>query len=662
MTLDYPWYFVLFCLLLGALYAGVMYFVARKAFGTRLRWLLAALRMLAVSAIAFLLLAPMMRRTVHERQHPLVVLAADRSLSVAESADSAFTLQPLAERLDGDFRTVHATNEDKPHQTDLGALLDVPRDAAAIVLASDGIYNRGQNPVSVAERLGIPVYTVALGDTIPRRDAALSHLRVNRIAYQGRTITVEVTVNASQMKGLRTELRLTEAAVQRAVDKIYITYDDNHNATYTLEATALHPGLRRYDVWLDLLDEEENRENNHIGFYVDIIEDEQQVAIIAAAPHPDLSALKQAAESTEGYKATVLMAADLATKRADLKDYSLAILHNLPTASLAVPEAVKELPQLYVIGMQTDLPRFNALKTGMEVVSRVRKGTDLTAVYNSSFTLFHYDRSDGEALEQLPPLTAPFGEARVGEGVQSLFTGRLGNIDTRQPLIAATSQNGQRRAFVWGEGLWRWRLGDYLNNQSHEHFDRLVSQLVNFVAQEEGRERFRVEAERVYPVGQNVILSAQLYNEAYEPINTPDATLTLQGDSVEGDYAFNRQRDGYAVSLGNLPEGTYRFRATTTLDGQTLTSEGSFAVEEQELEQANLTADHTLLRTLSATTGGRMYSPSELDALRDELASIKPVIYTHTRHSELVGLPLVLALLLLLLAAEWVLRKYHGEI
>lgn len=662
MTLEYPWYFVLLCLLLGVLYAGTMYFVGRNRFSRSLQWLLAALRMLAVSAIAFLLLSPMVRRTVHERQQPLIVLADDRSLSVAASADSAFSLQPLAERLDGDFRTVYATNVDKPHQTDLGALLDVPRDAAAIVLASDGIYNRGQNPVSVAERLGIPVYTVALGDTIPRRDAALSHLRVNRIAYQGRTITVEVTVNASQMKGLRTELRLTEAAVQRPVDKIYITYDDNHNATYTLEATALHPGLRRYDVWLDLLDEEENRENNHIGFYVDIIEDEQQVAIIAAAPHPDLSALKQAAESTEGYKATVLMAADLATKRVDLKDYSLAILHNLPTASLAVPEAVKELPQLYVIGMQTDLPRFNALKTGMEIVSRVRKGTDLTAVYNSSFTLFHYDRSDGEALEQLPPLTAPFGEARVGEGVQSLFTGRLGNIDTRQPLIAATSQNGQRRAFIWGEGLWRWRLGDYLNNQSHEHFDRLVSQMVNFVAQEEGRERFRVEAERVYPVGQNVILSAQLYNEAYEPINMPDATLTLQGDSVEGDYAFARQGEGYAVSLGNLPEGTYRYRATTTLDGQTLSSEGSFAVEEQELEQANLTADHTLLRTLSATTGGRMYSPSELDALRDELASIKPVIYTHTRHSELVGLPLVLALLLLLLAAEWVLRKYHGEI
>ena len=51
-----------------------------------------------------------------------------------------------------------------------------------------------------------------------------------------------------------------------------------------------------------------------------------------------------------------------------------------------------------------------------------------------------------------------------------------------------------------------------------------------------------------------------------------------------------------------------------------------------------------------------------MDALEAELRKIKPVIHTHTRHSELLTLPLVLALILLLLAAEWVMRKYHGEI
>ena len=191
----------------------------------------------------------------------------------------------------------------------------------------------------------------------------------------------------------------------------------------------------------------------------------------------------------------------------------------------------------------------------------------------------------------------------------------------------------------------------------------MVGQLVNFAAQQEGRERFRVEAERIYSTMDKVQLKGQLYNESYEPINTPEATLTLTGDSIKSaDFTFARQGDGYALNLGTLPAGTYRYTANTILDGQKLSAEGTFAIEETNFELATLTADHTLLRTISAATGGSMFFPDDMDALEAELRKIKPVIHTHTRHSELLTLPLVLALILLLLAAEWVMRKYHGEI
>ena len=57
-----------------------------------------------------------------------------------------------------------------------------------------------------------------------------------------------------------------------------------------------------------------------------------------------------------------------------------------------------------------------------------------------------------------------------------------------------------------------------------------------------------------------------------------------------------------------------------------------------------------------------MYYPNELSALDAQLSTLKPVIYTHTRFSELLNLPWVLILIILLLGAEWVLRKYHGEV
>lgn len=662
MVIDYPWYFVLLCLLAGAAYAAGLYYMGHRRFGKGVNALLAGLRFVAVTIIALLLLAPVAKRTVHERQKPRVVLEEDCSLSVQMSADSAFTLMDLWDDLEAAGCQL-MLNADASHaeQTDLGELLDrISPDVMAVVLSSDGINNRGQNPTTVAERLGIPVYTVALGDTTPRRDAALRNIRHNRIAYLGNSFPVEITIGVHRLKGRTARLTIADGRGKNVAQQ-QVAYDDNDfSSTMTFSIPAEAKGLQKYVVSLSLVEGEVEPTNNVQTLYVDVIDGRRKVVIVGNAPHPDLAALKQAVESNPNYEAEVMLADNGKLKVEN--DVSLAILHNLPSATHQIPKELENLPQVFVIGCQTDLPRFNALHTGLEIVSKVKKSSEVTAVYNDRFSHFNFDATDGEAIEQLPPLDAPFGEGKASVSLQSLLTARLGSIDTRQPLVAAMAQGRQHKVFVWGEGLWKWRLADYLNNSSHEHFDRLVSQIVNFTAVTDQRERFIVETERHYSDNDNIVVGAQLYNDAYEPFNTPDATFSLMGDSVKGDFNFSRDGDGYSLALGRLPEGLYRYTAKTQYDGETLTTEGSFAVEALHLEQANLTADHALLRSISAITGGKMYYPDQLDELRDELTSLKPVIYTHTRFSELLNLPWVLILIVLLLGAEWVLRKYHGEI
>lgn len=662
MVIDYPWYFVLLCLLAGAAYAAGLYFMGHRRFGKGVNALLAGMRFVAVTIIALLLLAPVAKRTVHERQKPRVVLEEDCSLSVQMSADSAFTLMDLWDDLEAAGCQL-MLNADAAHaeQTDLGELLDrISPDVMAVVLSSDGINNRGQNPTTIAERLGIPVYTVALGDTTPRRDAALHNIRHNRIAYLGNSFPVEITIGVHRLKGRTARLTIADGRGKNVAQQQVAYDDDDFSSTMTFSIPAEAKGLQKYVVSLSLVEGEVEPTNNVQTLYVDVIDGCRKVVIVGNAPHPDLAALKQAVESNPNYEAEVMLADNGKLKVEN--DVSLAILHNLPSATHQIPKELENLPQVFVIGCQTDLPRFNALHTGLEIVSKVKKSSEVTAVYNDRFSHFNFDATDGEAIEQLPPLDAPFGEGKASVSLQSLLTARLGSIDTRQPLVAALAQGRQHKVFVWGEGLWKWRLADYLNNSSHEHFDRLVSQIVNFTAVTDQRERFIVETERHYSDNDNIVVGAQLYNDAYEPFNTPDATFSLMGDSVKGDFNFSRDGDGYSLAVGRLPEGLYRYTAKTQYNGETLTTEGSFAVEALHLEQANLTADHALLRSISAITGGKMYYPDQLDELRDELTSLKPVIYTHTRFSELLNLPWVLILIVLLLGAEWVLRKYHGEI
>ena len=668
MIIDYPWYYVLFCLLAGAAYSTGLYFVGRRRFSKRMNLLLAAVRFVAISAIALLLLAPVAKRTVNEQQKPVVVVVQDISESIDTSIFSILNSKFEIDECELVYEEFGGSTTDISAELDDIANHYQGRNLGAVVLATDGIYNRGNNPASTAERLTFPVYTVALGDTTPQRDAALASIRHNRIAFTDNTFPVELTINARRLKNHSAQLTLTDAH-GKALAMQQVDYsDDLFSTTLTFELKAEKPGLQRYTASLSVVDGERETVNNVLTFYTDVLDSRRKVAIIGNSPHPDLAALKQAVESNPNYEAKVFMNEELRMKTEELKDYSLLIFHNLPSTTQAIKQSNNNA--IYIIGTQTDLARFNALHTGLEIVARTKKVNEVTALYNNAFSLFTLDAADAIALEELPPLTAPFGEVKTSPNLQSLLTARLGSINTGQPLVSALVQGQQRRAFVWGEGLWRWRLVDFLNNKSHDHFDRLVSQLVNFAAITDNRERFIVETERHYSDNDEVMVHAQLYNESYEPFNTPEAKLTLQGvqgsvenhKGVQGDYNFSRQGSGYTLSLGTLPEGLYRYTATTTYDGTTYTAEGAFAVEALHLEQANLTANHTLLKTISSITGGKMFYPDQLSSLNAELQTLKPVIYTHTRFSEMLNLLWVLILIILLLSLEWVLRKYHGEV
>ena len=665
MILDYPWYFILLCLLAGALYAGVLYFLTPEAFGRRLRWVLSGLRFLAVSIIAFLLLAPMVRQTLNERQKPLVVVAQDVSQSVASSADSAFRL-PLesADNYDVVYETFGDVTTDIAAEISGVASRYQGRDIGAMVLVTDGIHNRGENPATVAERVTFPIHTIALGDTTPHRDASLTSLRYNKIAFAGNSFPVEVTVKATLLAGQSAQLSVTDAHGKNLGHQ-NVTYDGNNFcAPYSFLLPASKPGLQRFTITLSVAQGEVETSNNTLSFYVDVIDSRRKVAIIGNAPHPDLAAIKHAVESNANYEASVILANELQNARVKIQDsnYSLLILHNLPSSNNFQLKGTENLPIIYILGDQTDLARFNSLHTGLEIISKTKKSNEVTAIFNNAFSLFSLDADDASAIEQLPPLNAPFGESRVGTGIQTLFTARLGSIDTRQPLIAATAQGNIRRTFIWGEGLWRWRLNDFLASNSHDHFDRLISQLVSFTALSSSRDRFIVESERLYSDNDIITLSAQLYNDAYEPFNTPDATLTLKGDTLNANYTFVRNGNGYSLSIGQLPEGVYHYSAHTNYDGEELSANGTFAVEGLHLEQQNLVANHSLLNTISNITGGEMVYPSELSPLTSYLSHLKPLIYSHTRFSEFLALPWVLVLLILLLAAEWFLRKYNGSI
>ena len=289
----------------------------------------------------------------------------------------------------------------------------------------------------------------------------------------------------------------------------------------------------------------------------------------------------------------------------------------------------------------------------------------MTAARNGAFALFNFDEEASQRIEQLPPLTAPFGTYRPAANLQSLFTAKIGNVASDRPMIAFCQQEGIRRAFVIGEGMWRWRLQDYQMTGSHNDFDQLVEKMVVYTSLQTNKERLHVTTRHIYRLGENVVIEAELYDDNYEPVNTPEVSLELRSDLKPSaqQYAFNRSGNGYSLPLGTLEPGQYAYTASTTLAGKRYTTSGNFIVEDINLEQVNHVADHALLNTIAQTTGAQMLYPDQLDQLPQLLAErddLKSVVYAHTRYTELLNLPLLFILIVLLLAAEWALRKLKG--
>lgn len=672
LQFDYPLYCIIFCLLAGGLYSALLYWRDRRLADPSLpvffRRMLPLLRFLTVSGIAFLLMAPAVRRNGSLQEKPIILIAQDCSESVPDSHRQCLMAQ--VDRLRGDYQVVVDLFGGK--STDIAAALaDVRtryagRNLGAVVLASDGIYNQGQNPSLVAPSLAVPVYTVALGDTTRRRDASIAHLRYNRVAYMGNQFPVEATVRSHCLDGERVTLSVSHDG-RRIFSKELRYAGNDFSATETFLLSADQVGLQHYTVNVTACRGEVSVSNNSQSFTVEVLEGHQRIAIVAAAPHPDVSALRKSIERNPNYEVSVHCVGD-GVKDDTLKDCGLLIFHNLPSADGQFDVArFRQVPSLFVVGNGTDLQRFNELRAGLEISARTQETDEVTVLRNSSFALFSLPDDVLACLEQMPPLMVPFGIYHSSGGLQVLFNAKVGSVASDRPVIAFCQQEGVRRGFVVGEGLWRWRMQDYLMNGGHGNFDQLVEKMVVYASLRADRDRLQVSHEPIYQVGEKVELRAELYNDNFELVNTPDVLLSLYrlseggGKTESVSYEFARSGSGYVLRLGQLAPGRYGYAAKTVLADKEHLAKGAFVVEELNLEGIRLEADHVLLSTIADATGAQMLAPDSLDRLPELLRQrddLKTVLHPHVSHTPLMDFPWLFVLFVVLLAVEWAVRKY----
>ena len=680
---DFSGFFVALSIIMAA---GISYFLYFKntdsvSLTTYQKVFLAILRCLSLFLIFLFLLSPLIERSKKIKQLPILAVAFDNSQSVQpyEASYNELT-KALKNRFADDYQlefwsfgskvenTESFTGTD--HRSDYGQMLKtlknnyLNKNIGALILFGDGIYNQGQDPENFASGLKFPVYSIGVGDTTRKTDAAIRNVKTNKIAFLKNRFPVEI-----ELKFLKLKNKIAYIDIENNNKSVYsstvaITSDDDFKLEFAnLEASEV--GMQHYKIKIRPFDGEANLKNNEYEFVIQVMENKQKILMLSDGPHPDLGAIRTSLEELQNYEIKVLTGNNVPDS---LSSYSHIVLNQLPSVKNVASKLltkIKEsrIPVLFLVGPNSMLAQLNSLDMGLRI-STSSNTEEVQSAFDSNFSLFVLSDATKEIIESSPPLLSPFGNTELTTTMQNLAYQNIRNIKTNKTMMAFGADKGRKVGFVVGEGLWRWRLYDFQLNENHEAFDELIQKIIQYLALKENEDNFNVYHPALFQETDDIEFTAELYNDSYQLVNSQDVSILIKNDSLkEFTYLFDRTDDYYRLNAGNLAPGDYTFEAETKLGNQSFTEKGNFSIVKNEIEIQNNQADFGVLFQLSQQSGGQFYLFKNYDTLLDDIKANKQIVvqqHRQTLQTEWINLKLLFFLLIVLLGAEWFYRKYFG--
>jgi len=684
-----PW-FILLCLLAGGIYAFILY-QNKKTFNPLQNRVLAIVRAILVSLLAFLLINPLLRNNKSTIEKPTVVLAIDNSSSMTHGGQAKLealkkNLQQLKETIEAKGASVEIQSLDE--ETDNQNISDIKftkkrsdlsqmlanikssyegRNLTDVILVSDGIVNEGISPTY--GKYNFNIHAVGLGDTTQKRDVKLNAIYANRIAYLSNKFPIQAEVSSYGFQGKSTTVLLKQAG--NVIDKQVVSFDKQDDLKQvTFYVTAQQKGMQRYTVEVAPLNAEFSTKNNAKDAYIDIVDGKEKVLLVALAPHPDVKALKSIIEKNDLYELTIKIVQSDDLNQIGSQPFDVLILHQLPDIYGMGGNVVSRLlaqgkPTLFVLGNQTNINTFNGMQQTLAIAAQAGKADKVTAKFNNNFNLFNLDGDKLSLLERLPPILAPFGDYKPTAGSEIILYQRVGSLTTPKPLLIANTTSARKSAVLAGEGLWLWRLEEFSLTDKQEIIDEVLMKTLQLISVKDDKRKLRV-----YPISpdfsidEKVIFENEAYNDIYERIYNQDIKLDVTDEKGKvRNFSYTTTKDNSRFEITGLPEGVYRYKASTQVLGKGEVVDGQFIVRNTDLENLNTTADFNMLRTLATQNNGKFFVANQLEKLKDFLSANKaPDKVTSVEEmNEFINMKWVFFVLVLLATVEWGLRKYLGS-
>ncbi len=523
----------------------------------------------------------------------------------------------------------------------------------ATILISDGNQTSGHDYDFINTENKI--FPVVLGDTTKYQDIQITRLNANKYSYIKNKFPVEAMILYEGNENIAKQFVISHKGKKVYSEKIILS-PDAPSKTITTYLDSDQKGVQYYHAYVERLSNEKNRKNNRKSFAIEVMDEQTKVVIVSTILHPDLGAIKKAIESNQQRSATIKI---IGKDTFEFKDYQFYIFYQPDNRFRDLFNKVTS-NFLLITGGKTDWNFINSLKLGLskEVIQQTE---NYEAIYDPNFLTF---TQKNIGFESFPPLVDKFGTLQLTADTQVLLYQKMAGFSTDQPLLCTIEKGEDKYMFLLGEGIWKWRAANYIEEASFEKFDDFIGNITQYLTSTVKRERLRVEAKKLYPANAAITFTAYYVDKNYRFDKRASLQLKITNTVTKEvqTVPFSLMNTSYQVSVEGLVGGDYRYEVS--VENQNIKKYGAFKVTNYQIEEQFVNANIAKLKKLAQQSKGKLYHTHQIDKLIDALlndTSYFTTQKTQTHHKTLLDWRWVLWTILALFSLEWFIRKYYGK-
>ncbi len=587
----------------------------------------------------------------------------------------------------------------------LHGLAQDPGSQAGILVFTDGITNGDQKALAESSTLAVPVFAVGAGETEGFTDVRIADVRAPQFAFRGREFKIELTVQASGLKGKVVPLYFNRGRSLITSRSITIN-NDLFEQKITLAFTPRELGTLTFSLDIPAQPGEQITQNNQKEFKVDVQRDKIRVLTLSGSPSWNYRFMRMAMKQDPLIELVSFVFLRTPTDTVDvpenqlslipfpiddifleeLKNFDVVVFDNFSHRAYFNPvylEKVRDFvrnggglamlggSRAFDSGGYADSALRDVLPVELDGKGTYRTGTSVRPVLTTAgkvhpiTRLLPDSRGNEEAWAKMPPLTT-LNQVRSARGETLLTAG-----DSGAPLLTIGRAGKGRTLALMSDDTWRWNFIAVGNRESPQNHLKLIRQAVRWLAQEPAFEQVQIQPLAVSRPGEKVDIKLRVLNDDFTPARQAAVQLRVIGPDGEPTLlpATAQSEEGqYGGEYTPTREGDYRVEAEANLGGKTLgKAKTGFEVAFRYDETDDGRPRMDLLKQIAATSKGEFFPINNFDeksveAIGAKLESHAPSQIVEQRQTRLWSTLWPFSIILVLLSIEWWMRRKWGLI